>query len=220
MKESEQTRVCRDCGEEKPLSEFPKDRKALLGRSRLCKVCAARKTRLWRQNNIDYAKEQAANKRIDPIYREWHRQYVKDHYNNNEDYYKKKSNDWYYDNYEYARARQNSYGKTPEGRAVKNAAEARRRARKMESGGSFTVEEIENLLDLQRHRCANPACDCGKRGKPADLRLTGYHVDHRIPLIHRGSNDISNIQLLCPMCNMRKHTKDPIIWAQENGFLL
>jgi 5-methylcytosine-specific restriction endonuclease McrA len=35
-----------------------------------------------------------------------------------------------------------------------------------------------------------------------------------------GSNDISNIELLCERCNLRKHAKDPIDWAQENGLLV
>ena len=48
----------------------------------------------------------------------------------------------------------------------------------------------------------------------------GYHVDHRIALARGGSNDKKNLQLLCPPCNIKKHAKDPIDFAQQNGMLL
>jgi 5-methylcytosine-specific restriction endonuclease McrA len=48
----------------------------------------------------------------------------------------------------------------------------------------------------------------------------GFHVDHKIALANGGTNDRSNIELLCPPCNLRKHAKDPIVWARENGRLL
>lgn len=41
-----------------------------------------------------------------------------------------------------------------------------------------------------------------------------------MPLARGGGNGIGNIQLLCPPCNLRKGSKDPIKWAQKNGRLL
>lgn len=53
------------------------------------------------------------------------------------------------------------------------------------------------------------------------VKLMGiFHRDHIIPLDLGGTNDIRNIQLLCPPCNGEKHAKHPIDWAQENGLLL
>jgi 5-methylcytosine-specific restriction endonuclease McrA len=37
----------------------------------------------------------------------------------------------------------------------------------------------------------------------------GYHVDHRVPLSRGDSNDISNIVLACPHCNLSKGAKLP-----------
>jgi 5-methylcytosine-specific restriction endonuclease McrA len=34
-----------------------------------------------------------------------------------------------------------------------------------------------------------------------------------------GTNDISNIQLLCPKCNLSKHKKHPQEYAKEHGML-
>ncbi len=87
-----------------------------------------------------------------------------------------------------------------------------RRARLRGAKGTHTAKEIQDLLLKQRTRCANSSC-------VASIKLK-YHKDHIMPLILGGSNDIKNIQLLCPTCNMSKGRKHPIVWAQLNGMLL
>ena len=86
---------------------------------------------------------------------------------------------------------------------------ALRRARKLAAGGKFTVAQIDDLHTKQRGRCA---C-CG------DSLGLSYHRDHKIALTDGGSNGIENIELLCGGCNLRKGSKDPITWANENGRL-
>lgn len=87
---------------------------------------------------------------------------------------------------------------------------AARIARKRGNGGRHSGEQIKALASRQGFRCA---------GCPASIR-DGYHVDHVMPLALGGTNDIQNIQLLCPTCNLTKGAKHPIAWAQENGRLL
>ena len=41
------TRVCRKCGQEKPLEEFAKDKECVLGHSHICKQCKAERNRKW-----------------------------------------------------------------------------------------------------------------------------------------------------------------------------
>jgi 5-methylcytosine-specific restriction endonuclease McrA len=86
----------------------------------------------------------------------------------------------------------------------------RYRARLRGAAGNHTSEQIKAMQQQQGHRCAN--CRVSTR--------KGYHVDHIVPLKLGGSNDISNIQLLCRSCNCGKGGKDPLIWAQELGRLL
>ena len=86
----------------------------------------------------------------------------------------------------------------------------RYRARLHSADGNHTLEQIRDLLERQKYRCIG----CGK-----SIRK-GFHADHIVPLILGGSNDISNIQLLCPRCNTSKGGKDPLMWAQTEGRLL
>lgn len=85
-----------------------------------------------------------------------------------------------------------------------------RRARKLGAGGSYTAQQIDNLVVLQRHKCVG----CGVSIK------RGFEVDHIVALSKGGSSDISNIQLLCRPCNRSKHNKLPEQWAREQGRLL
>ena len=74
-----------------------------------------------------------------------------------------------------------------------------RRARKRGNGGKHTAAQIRDLLVRQRHKC--PFCS-------ANLRR-GYHADHIMPLALGGSNDISNIQLLCQPATTARATATP-----------
>lgn len=88
--------------------------------------------------------------------------------------------------------------------------ENKRRAAKNASLGQHTSDDIKALFVLQKAKCASCHCDISK----------SYHVDHITPLSKGGSNDYKNLQLLCPPCNLKKHNKDGIQWANLNGKLL
>jgi hypothetical protein len=86
----------------------------------------------------------------------------------------------------------------------------RRRARERNAEGSYTAVEVKALFERQGGKCVH----CTK-----SLR-NGYHVDHIVPLAGGGTNWITNIQLLCGPCNVRKGATDPIEFARRNGRLL
>lgn len=87
-----------------------------------------------------------------------------------------------------------------------------RRHRKRGASGTFTAVDISALMSLQNGKCAHPWCRVSLKA--------GHHIDHVMPLARGGSNDKRNLQLLCPPCNLKKHAKHPIDFAQENGLLL
>lgn len=107
-------------------------------------------------------------------------------------------------------ARNSAYRKTPKGSLVSKIHGQNRRSRKRNAGGSYTHNDINNLLIMQKYKC--PVCRTSIKEK--------YHIDHIVPLSKGGSNWKENIQLLCPTCNLTKQAKDPIDFMQERGFLL
>ena len=52
------TRVCRKCGQEKPLEEFAKNKECVLGHSHICKQCKAEQSRKRRAANPEKYREQ------------------------------------------------------------------------------------------------------------------------------------------------------------------
>lgn len=90
--------------------------------------------------------------------------------------------------------------------------EKRRRDRKRGATGSHTYADVQDIGRLQRWRCANPTCRVSVKA--------AHHVDHVMPLALGGTDDRSNIQLLCGPCNQSKHARHPIDWARMNGLLL
>lgn len=81
----------------------------------------------------------------------------------------------------------------------RRAVKARRRARANAAPGSYTKQDVRDILDRQRWECA--ACAISLRG--------GYEVDHIQPLSRGGSNWPSNLQALCMPCNRSKGAREP-----------
>lgn len=87
---------------------------------------------------------------------------------------------------------------------------AKRRALVAKATGSFTKGDVDAVLESQRFICV--VCH-GKLGR-------SYEVDHINPISRGGSNDKTNIQILCMPCNRSKGAKDPVSFMQSRGFLL
>lgn len=47
------------------------------------------------------------------------------------------------------------------------------------------------------------------------MKMTGFHIDHFVPLALGGKNEDWNILLTCPTCNGRKHAKHPAQFLRE-----
>lgn len=78
--------------------------------------------------------------------------------------------------------------------------------------GTFTPDDVSEILRRQKYKCA----ECGVSVRSKKSR----HIDHVMPLALGGTNWPSNIQILCPPCNLSKGAKHPIDFAQRKGRLL
>jgi len=85
-----------------------------------------------------------------------------------------------------------------------------RRAAKA-NGSGVPASRIEELFSLQKGKCA--ICS-------VSLKKAGHHIDHVEPISRGGVHATSNVQLLCPPCNLRKSFKDPIEHMRSLGRLL
>lgn len=139
---------------------------------------------------------------------------------------------------EYDRIRSVQYRQAnPERRKAINASYAARNADKVSASGKRWKQNNPELVRLYRmERRARQSGLSGKlprgtikslfqmqRGKCACCRISideKYHVDHIQALAAGGQHEATNLQLLCPKCNMSKGAKHPIDFMQSRGFLL
>ncbi len=122
--------------------------------------------------------------------------------------------EWYAINKKQQIERVKQYLQTPKGKASDKAKNQNRRAHKLNNGGKHTANDILNLFELQSGKCVYCKTKLYKSGN------NKYHVDHIMPLSKGGTNDIANIQLLCPPCNLSKHDKFPEEFAENFGMLI
>ena len=130
--------------------------------------------RKWMRRNPDKARE---------AMRRWRELHPDEHRAENRSYYARDPV-----------RRQRQIEASPNRRAVRKAADARRRSRKLQAGGSYTYIEWLRLVVEHGGRCAYCA------------RIAVLQADHRIPLARGGSNAIENILPSCASCNFRKAT--------------
>jgi 5-methylcytosine-specific restriction endonuclease McrA len=96
------------------------------------------------------------------------------------------------------RAKDRARRSTIKGRKAHTERCAERKRRKRAGGGRMPSGYIARLFEKQQGQCA--ACKC-------ELRVNGQHVDHVVPIARGGKHCESNVQLLCPLCNLRKNSK-------------
>jgi len=186
-----QSKPCSCCKVEKPLFDFYKDSTKKLGVSSRCISCARAATKAWEQENRE-RKNKNSQAWVHEN-KEKRRLVMRKHHEKiGRDELARRLREWRTNN--------------PE---ANRAALARRRSRKRNAGGEYTAGDIVKLFDLQQGKCTVCRCRLPK----------GYHVDHVQPLSKGGTNDPSNLQILCAPCNLTKNARDPVEFMQSRGFL-
>lgn len=177
------TKKCSCCGEWKLIGDFANQSGAKVAtngphRQAYCRSCSVAKSKEWAELNPE------AKKR--------HR------------------TDYYWKNPDKHRAAKR--GLSPEKRDRTNARQREWRKANMDKVLMW------NRLRVHRQRCAGDmpsrfdidALFCSQDARCiycGSLLDSGFHIDHKTPIIRDGTNDIENLQLLCPTCNLKKSTK-------------
>lgn len=233
---------CHQCGRDRQRSEFSPRRQTFDGLRPECRECRNRRQRRNRLKNLEKARAydreyMRARRRADPAkanaaMTEWRRknlikvkEIAKRHHLKHREKRLAQSAQWTKLNPRRRRALAKNWRlKNPErakaiarksqvtNRDKVNQRSRNRRALKAAAQGSHSLSDVRDILRLQNGKCAHPWCATNIADK--------YTVDHKIALARGGSNDRSNIQLLCGFCNSRKHAKHPIDLAREHGLLL
>lgn len=195
-------KTCTRCGEERALSAFQKRKDRPCGYTSRCKKCLSKVAREWALANC--TKEELSAKRqeyrlqrpdLDKAACRRYRERHPEHCKKAADRIKR----WSFENPErFIEAKRRWQAENPERIRLKTA---NYRAKKRQNGGQLTYG-IEKLLMLEQgFKC--PYC-------LGDLGLSGYNLDHYIPVNRGGPNEDWNIQLTCPPCNQKKSDKHPL----------
>jgi hypothetical protein len=238
LRNAEGLKQCSRCKEWKPPTTdyYHHNKEAKDGFLSKCKDCC----KDYRKQNREHEAARSKAYSLRPEVQERRRAYERGLRNNPEtrDAYQSRRNASYYKPENYARLKE--YYKRPEVRARKNentkkryhdpvvgprvkeqrrAHTLRYQAKKQSIPGTYTFEQIQDLLKRQKHKCYY----CSAKFEKKDGRYQ-YHIDHTFPLSRiEGTdipaNDISYLVLACPFCNMSKSNKFPWEWP-EGGRLL
>lgn len=214
-------KICPKCTQEKEVSDFTKDKYSKDGLCRICRTCRSEnrkveyavnaehyktKVRAWAHANADLVKENAKRKRERPEYNARMRDYLKQYRIEN----KRRLSEYFRNFYIKHKPKRDAYTKEYNRRKPESKRAAYHRRKSSFSDGTVTAKFIRFLLSAQKGCCAS----CKKR-----MRLK-FHVDHIEALSKGGKNTSTNIQLLCPRCNIFKSAKDPVIFMQSMGYLI
>lgn len=215
------TKRCAVCGQEKTLDQFRPEKRNKDGLAGKCKDCARAHSADYYQKNrgkvLDAVKQRYQEKsdEIKQYKKDWSAKSAdrlkakrKEYYQQKKDEIRERSASWYRLNRERAAKQKQVYRAS--NREKFAMYHARRRSANKNSAGSFTKEDVQRLLKLQRWTCI---------GCRASLKK-GFHIDHVFPVSKGGSSDPSNIQLLCPHCNRSKSAMHPADFMAKKGFLL
>lgn len=208
------TKRCTKCGNEYPVTTqyFGRRASAPDGFTFACKACKSAHDKQYNQNNAEKIAVAKRNRYIQDkerisASRKEYRVLNRDRINKNTEQWRRTHPDaraqYRRDNLDREKENQRNHRQRfPE---KHRADEARRRARKLGAGGTYTRDDILHQLQAQKGRCWWCEAKVGDK----------YHVDHLIPLARGGSNDARNIVISCPKCNMSKNDKLPSEWSDR-----
>lgn len=215
------SKICKACGEIKPLFEFGIARNNRDGRTGKCRKCLNEERLRWVHENPE--RRQAALDKYNKNNAERVKESKVRHYEKNKQKAIERASEWkkqhkqkvvesgakrYLKNRDSILEHNKAWNKlNPDKTRIYCAT---RRARVLNAEGSYDSTDIQFLMKSQRGLCVV----CGRPLKKV------FHVDHIVAISKGGGNNRENLQLLHRKCNQEKNAKDPIEFMQSRGFLL
>lgn len=192
-------RVCTKCNRSLPATTeyFFAARLGAGGLKSVCKPCAQGYNRQWaktaraRDPNPFQKRAKRHRARHGDEYREQQREWSKAHREKWREFLRAYHAEW-------------SSQHVDKVRRKRVVSEGKRRAAKRGAGGTYSAQDVADLLSTQGGLCFY----CG------DI-LTDFHVDHFIPLSKGGNNTSANLRLACRPCNLSKGSKLPWEWKPQ-----
>lgn len=189
MNMGKNTKRCCTCKQDKPYSDFHKNKTTVDGLARYCRACKSKSSAKYREkpevrikmkkrseeyraNNIEKCLERDRRLLACPEYKAKKKEYRHNRYANNESVR------------EAYRIRRHNY--------MARRKEARQNQFRLKQ------EYVNDMLVSQENKCFY-----------CDALLDAYHIDHIEPLSKGGEHALYNLVLSCPTCNLRKSNKDP-----------
>ena len=195
-------KTCSGCGMSKTLDLFHKHLKGLFGLRSKCKECRKTGGQQYYQKNRERClvvrrnwKDKNRDRRL-----EYNREYHQSNKEKRAEYAQK---------YHLAtKDRRNPYIQEWKNNhpGCRTVYENKRKTCKSGAGGSFSLQDVNNMFVAQNGQCV--LCKdllvkvSGHRGK-----TQRFHIDHIIPICKGGTSGTENLQLLCPKCNRQKGRK-------------
>lgn len=205
---------CNTCKQFKTIDSFSSNKSRKDGLSCRCKVCVnqhylknkekiAEYKKQYRKDNAEFLKESKSKYYYEN--KEKINAKNKINWHTNKDKYLEQHREYYKLNKESIQSKNKEYRKTEIGKKVFKQARIKRKAliRKAKIGNI----NIDKLLE-------NKNCYwCG-----VDT-IDNYHIDHYVPISKGGTHSQDNLVLSCPSCNLKKGSKDPLLFALSIGKL-
>lgn len=164
---------------------------------RQCKVCQRDRLRRWRKDNPETARDydrKWLKKNLEERRKQKRKSHNKHREKNND-----RSREWRVLNPD--RLRKNTLQWHANNPTKQKEYSQNRRAREVGQRG-YVSSNIDNvLMEKQKGKCYY--CQ-------ALLTDTGFHREHKIPLIRGGLHQDENLVLSCPPCNFKKNTKTDV----------
>ena len=186
-------KVCSKCGRELPVEQFSKNKITKDGLTSQCKKCMKQYYQENKEDRLQYQQ-----------------QYDQENKEKIQQYRKQYQPQYYRENKEERQQYLQQYDQTPQGQIVQFNYSTKRRQREEKQGAGITKEQWLEMMQFFDFKCAYSDKSLGAKKNRS--------IDHIIPLVKDGQNEIWNLVPMDKSLNKSKQDKDIMEWYTVQDF--